>query len=167
MNRLLQWTTAVLLALLTGTVSAQPSSSDSREWPLPRNTKLLDELPEIQGVVSWRILARAKEVRVGGKYVAEFSPEVIGLDQQEVSVQGYMMPIVAGERHEHFLLTMRPPHCPFCLAIGPAFIVEVKTKTPIKHTLDPIVVSGRFNVLRDDPQGLFYRMTGAQVAPIK
>ena len=128
---------------------------------------LLDELPEIQGVVSWKTLARAKEVRVGGKYVAEFSPEVIRLDQQEVSVQGYIMPIVAGERHEHFLLTMRPPHCPFCLAIGPAFIVEVKTKTPIKHTLDPVVVSGRFNVLRDDPHGLFYRMTGAQLTSTK
>ena len=167
MNRPLQWTAAVLLALLTGAVSGQPSNSDSRDWPLPRNPKLLDELPEIQGVVSWRVLARAKEVRVDGKYVAEFSPEVIRLDQQEVSVQGYIMPIVAGERHQHFLLTMRPPHCPFCLAIGPAFIVEVKTKTPIKHTLEPIVVSGRFNVLRDDPQGLFYRMTGAELGSIK
>jgi hypothetical protein len=40
-------------------------------------------------------------------------------------------------------------------------MVEVKTKTPVKYTLEPVVVEGRFSVLADDSYGLYYRMTEA------
>jgi hypothetical protein len=28
---------------------------------------------------------------------------------------------------------MRPPHCPFCLSLGPQFLVEVKSTSAIKQ----------------------------------
>ena len=96
--------------------------------------------------------------------VPEFSPEIRKLDQQDVRLQGYMLPIVAGETHDHFLLTMRPPHCPFCLSLGPEYIVEVKSRSQIKHTYEPVVIAGRLNVLRNDPFGLYYRLTDAQLS---
>ena len=37
--------------------------------------------------------------------------------------------------------------------------------TPVKATMEPVVVEGRFHVLADDPYGLYYRMTDAQ--PVK
>jgi hypothetical protein len=40
-------------------------------------------------------------------------------------------------------------------------MVEVKTKVPVKATMEPVVVEGRFLVLIDDPYGLYYRMTDA------
>jgi hypothetical protein len=40
----------------------------------------------------------------------------------------------------------------------------VRARTPIPHTYDPIVLSGKLNVLSDDPFGLYYRLTGAQVS---
>jgi len=39
--------------------------------------------------------------------------------------------------------------------------VEIKTKTPVAYTLDPVVVEGKFAVLADDPYGLYYRITDA------
>jgi hypothetical protein len=39
--------------------------------------------------------------------------------------------------------------------------VEVQAKTPVKYGFEPIVVSGRLTVLRDDPMGLYYRLTEA------
>lgn len=33
--------------------------------------------------------------------------------------------------------------------------------TPVEYGFDPVVVSGRFVVLRDDPMGLYYRLTDA------
>ena len=72
------------------------------------------------------------------------------------------MPITAGEKHSNFLLTMRPADCPFCLSVGPEYIVEVKAKSPIKHTYEPVILAGRLNVLKDDPYGLYYRLTDAQ-----
>ena len=32
---------------------------------------------------------------------------------------------------------------------------------PVTYTIDPIVISGRFAVVKDDPSGVLYRMTGA------
>ena len=43
-------------------------------------------------------------------------------------------------------------------------MVEVRTKTPVKYSLEPVVVEGRFLVLHDDAYGLYYRMTDATPA---
>jgi hypothetical protein len=40
-------------------------------------------------------------------------------------------------------------------------MVEVKTRTPVKYSLEPVVVEGKFAVLADDPYGLYYRVTDA------
>jgi hypothetical protein len=58
-----------------------------------------------------------------------------------------------------------PPHCSFCLPAGPDSVVEVVAKTPVKYTFDPIVVAGRFSVLKDDSAGLLYRLSDA--APVE
>jgi hypothetical protein len=157
----------VVAAVLAAATAAQSPGAPSSGLSLPIDPQLLNDLPELKGVVSWKLLGQVKSVQVGSKFVPEFAAEVRQLDKQEVRLQGYMMPIVAGETHNHFLLTMRPPHCPFCLSIGPEYIVEVKSKGPIKHTYEPIVVAGRLNVLSDDPFGLYYRLVDAQLAPIK
>jgi len=40
-------------------------------------------------------------------------------------------------------------------------LVEIKSKTPIKYTFEAVVLSGRLAVLKDDPTGVFYRLTDA------
>ena len=40
-------------------------------------------------------------------------------------------------------------------------MIEVKAKTPVKYSLEPVVVEGRFTVLPDDQYGLYYRLTDA------
>ena len=40
-------------------------------------------------------------------------------------------------------------------------MVEVKTKTPVKYSLEPVTVEGKFAVLNDDSYGLYYRITDA------
>ncbi|MCU0769768.1 MAG: DUF3299 domain-containing protein [Burkholderiaceae bacterium] len=131
---------------------------------LPIDPLLLNDLPELKGVVPWKVLGQVKTSQVGTKVLPQFSSEVRKLDQQEVKLQGYILPITAGEKHTHFLLTMRPPHCPFCLSIGPEYIVEVKAKTAVRHGYEPVVLAGRLNVLNDDPFGLYYRLTDAQLS---
>lgn len=145
-------------------VPATRPATPANSLGLPIDPALLSTLPELKGVVSWNTLAQVKARTEGSKVVPEFAPAVRQLHQQDVKLQGFMMPIVTGERHEHFLLTMRPPHCPFCLSLGPEYIVEVRARTPIPHTYEPIVLSGKLNVLNDDPFGLYYRLTGAQIS---
>jgi hypothetical protein len=44
---------------------------------------------------------------------------------------------------------------------GPDAVVEIITRKPVKYSIEPIVVSGRFAVLKDDATGLLYRLTDA------
>lgn len=151
------------LAAAQAQAPTRPAASPSNSLGLPIDPSLLNTLPEIKGVVSWRTLAQVRSRTEGKRVIPEFAAPVRALDQQEVRLQGFMLPIVTGELHDHFLLTMRPPHCPFCLSLGPEYIVEVRARTPIKHTYDPIIVVGKLLVLSDDPFGLYYRLTGAQL----
>ena len=40
-------------------------------------------------------------------------------------------------------------------------MVEVKSKTPVKYTFEPVVLTGKLAILKDDPTGVFYRLTDA------
>jgi hypothetical protein len=118
-------------------------------------------LPELKGVVSWRTLAQVEAVQVKDRVVPQFSKNVTALDRKEVKLQGFMMPLEMGEKQKRFLLVSMPPSCAFCLPGGPDSVVEVVAKAPVKYGFDPIVLSGRFVVLKDDPLGLYYRLTDA------
>lgn len=124
-------------------------------------------LPELKGVVSWNTLAKVKQVRAKDRILPEFSKEVAALNNQEVKIQGFMMPLEPGERQKHFLLSVTPQSCSFCLPAGPEGVVEVKSKTPMKYTFEPVVVSGQMNVMKDDPMGLYYRLIEATPASAK
>jgi uncharacterized protein len=118
-------------------------------------------LPERAGIVSWRTLAQVSPVKQGNKMVPEFSKEILALDKKDTKVQGFMIPLDVGDKQKRFLLTAVPSHCSFCLPAGPDSLVEVVAKTPVRYTFEPIVVSGRFTVLKDDSAGLLYRLSDA------
>ena len=40
-------------------------------------------------------------------------------------------------------------------------MIEVRSKKPVKYSMEPVVVEGRFLVLTDDAYGLYYRITDA------
>ena len=83
------------------------------------------------------------------------------LDKQQVRLQGFMMPLEVGEKQKRFLLAAVPSSCSFCLPGGPEQLVEVQARNPVRHGVEPVVLTGKFVVLRDDPAGLFYRLTDA------
>lgn len=128
---------------------------------LPPSPYLDKPLPELKGVVSWRTLAQVEAVKVKDRFVPQFSSNITALDKKEVRLQGFMMPLDMGEKQKRFILSALPPSCAFCLPGGPDQLVEVQAKTPVKYGFEPVIVSGRLTVLRDDPMGLYYRLTDA------
>jgi hypothetical protein len=112
-------------------------------------------------VVSWELLTSVQTKTEKNKLLPVFSKEQLALSQKPQRVQGFMMPLEPGERQTHFLLSSVPLTCQFCTPGGPESMVEVKSKTPVKYTLDPVVVEGRFATLVDDEYGLYYRVTEA------
>jgi len=118
-------------------------------------------LPDRKDVVSWKTLSQVELVKQKDRYVPQFSSSVAALDQKEIKLQGFMMPLEMGEKQSHFVLAAMPVTCAFCLPGGPESMVEVKMKTPVKYTFDALVVTGKLAVMKDDPSGMFYRIVDA------
>jgi hypothetical protein len=118
-------------------------------------------LEERKDIVSWKVLSQVELVKAKDRYTPRFSAGVAALDKKEVKVQGFMMPLEMGDKQSHFILSATPQTCAFCLPGGPEQMVEVKMKTPVKYGFDAIVVSGKLAVLKDDPTGVYYRLTDA------
>src|SRR5882672_1871682 len=121
-------------------------------------------LPERKDVLSWKTLAQVEQIKQKDRYVQQFSKNVAALDKKEVKMQGFMMPLEMGEKQSHFVLAAMPVTCAFCMPGGPESMVEVKMKTPVKYTFDALVLTGKLTVLKEDPSGVFYRLTDAVAA---
>ncbi len=152
--------TALSLHAFSGAISPQPQFSSPILDGIPSKP-----LPEAPGVVSWMTLTQVEQVKVNKKIHAQFSDAVTALDKKEVRLQGFMMPLETGNKQKHFLLSARPVTCGFCLPGGAESLIEVKAKVAVTHTFGPILISGKMAVLKDDPTGLYYRLTDAVLVP--
>ena len=118
-------------------------------------------LPGRTDVVPWSVLTATKTKVEKNKVLPVFPAAVQALDQKRQRIQGFMMPLDPGEKQKHFLLSSIPLTCSFCLPGGPESMVEVKAKAPVQYSMEAVVVEGQFAVLKDDPYGLFYRVSNA------
>ncbi len=118
-------------------------------------------LQEREGVLSWQVLGSVTTKIEKKLMLPVFPKPVQDLNNQTVKIQGFMMPLEPGEKQRHFLLSAVPTSCNFCVPAGPEGLVEVRSKTPVKYTLEPVVVEGRLAVLANDPYGLYYRVADA------
>lgn len=112
-------------------------------------------------VVPWSVLTSVKTKNEKNRILPVFTQDQTALSEKTQRIQGFMMPLEPGEKQKHFLLSSVPLTCSFCAPGGPESMVEVKTRTPVKYSMEPVVVEGRFAVLNDDPYGLYYRVTDA------
>lgn len=118
-------------------------------------------LQERSDVLAWSQLTAIKTKVEKNRVLPVFPADIQALNKKSQRVQGFMMPLEPGERQKHFLLSSVPLTCSFCVPGGPESMVEVKSKVPVKYTMEPVVVEGSFAVLQDDPYGLYYRITDA------
>jgi uncharacterized protein len=130
-----------------------------------------DPLPA--GTIPWQLLRQVKLVEGKAKIVKgeaapksppmlpEFSAQLKELDNQEVKIYGFVLPLSTGVKQKHFLISPLPSHCPYCVSQGPDSMVEVVAKTPVEfNQWEPIVVSGKLELVND--QYLFFRLTNAE-----
>ena len=161
-------------------ILSSPAASGSVKAAVPTVSAPLLEVPTGQGpgvhganspfpalvarddVLPWSVLTSVKSKKVKTRFLPAFTPVQYALDQKVQRIQGYMMPLEPGEKQVHFLLSSVPLTCAFCTPGGPESMVEVKSKTPVKYSMEPVVVEGIFSVLEDDSYGLYYRMNGAK-----
>ena len=122
-------------------------------------------LPQREDVLPWSTLTQLEKKTTKTRVVPQFSAEQQALHGTVQRVQGFMVPLDAKELQVHFLLTTVPLTCSFCIPGGPESMIEVRAKLPVRYGLEPVVVQGRLQLLKDDPYGLFYRLVEA--VPVK
>ena len=161
-------------------ILSPPAASGSAKAAVPTASAPLSGLPAGQGpgihspnspfpplasrddVLPWSVLTSVTAKKVKTRFLPAFTPVQLALNQKTQRIQGYMMPLEPGEKQVHFLLSSVPLTCSFCTPGGPESMVEVKSKTPVKYSMEPVVVEGIFSVLEDDTYGLYYRLSDAK-----
>jgi hypothetical protein len=150
-----------------GAFSEQPLQQsgliDPSQIPSVHNT--FYQVPE--GAIGWDLLGdldvRSESIApLQTVFHTDYRPEVKALDGHEAKVMGFLFPLEGGLEHDHFLLTAWPPSCPFCLPAGPSQMVEVFCAQPVAFTDGAIMMAGTFELLHEDPSGLYYRLHDAR-----
>lgn len=144
---------------LTGLALAQPAPTIGQGPGYHDPRSPFKPLEERAGVVAWSVLSAVTTKAEKNKLIPVFPAPVQALNQQKVKVQGFMMPLEPGDKQRHFLLSSVPTSCSFCVPAGPEGLIEVRTKQPVRYTLEPVIVEGVLAVLSDDPYGMFYRVS--------
>ncbi len=157
-------TTAPALSspLPAGAGTAMPSGSGAG-YHSPNSP--IAPLPQRNDVVPWSVLTDLTKKTTKDGILPVFNDAQKGMDKTTQRIQGFMVPLDAKGTQTHFLLTSVPLTCSFCLPGGPESMVEVKAKTPVRYSLEPVVVEGKFSVLTNDQYGLYYRVVEA--VPVK
>ncbi|MCV2358726.1 MULTISPECIES: DUF3299 domain-containing protein [Roseateles] len=154
---------AVLTAgALSAGVQAQPAPTVGTGAGFHDPRSPIKPLQEREGVLAWALLSSVSTKVEKNKLIPVFPAQVRALDKQKVRVQGFMMPLEPGDKQQHFLLSAVPTSCAFCVPAGPEGLIEVRSKQPVRYSLEAITLEGQLSVLSDDPYGMFYRLTDGQ-----
>lgn len=155
----LPWSALAQLSSPLGEGAVAPPQGSGAGFHSPNSP--FAPLTERSDVLPWSMLTAVKTKTEKNRVLPVFNASIKALDQKSQRVQGFMMPLDPGEKQKHFLISSVPLTCSFCLPGGPESLVEVRTKTPVKYSLEPVVVEGKFSVLADDAYGMYYRMSDA------
>jgi len=113
-------------------------------------------------VVLWGDLARALVVRKGSTYQTTFLAPVLALDGKTISIVGYVTQVMKKDTpSKQFLLSSHAFLCDECEPPTPTELVEVNTKDFVMAKDGVATVRGQFEVLKNDPKGLAYRLNKA------
>ncbi len=158
-----QWFQYLMAAALVAVLAAAPAAA--QQGALSDHNTHSQPL-DAEGVLTWDALANL-DIRVETPaplqtvFYVEFPENLKALDGTVVRMKGFMYPLEAGEAHDKFLLAALPPACPFCLPGNAKTLVDVIGSEPIRYTLDPVVLEGKFTILENDISGFYYRLSDA------
>lgn len=164
-------TLAVLGFALVAAPSPPAAAKSDYENVKVYKDKTIKDLLEgsIDGAVSWKTLlkvhVRVQETDRGTLFIPEFGKSVAALEGKEIEIQGFMFPLVPTtdipDAEDHFLLSSIPASCPYFHIYGGQIIDVIAAEKITFDEDNPVRIRGRLELLRENRDGLFYKMTGA------
>ena len=94
-------------------------------------------------------------------YSITYIPSVKALNGREVTISGFMLPLDAKEKSNHFLLERRAPTCAFCPPGEPNEIMEVFSSKPMAWQENQATFSGTLVLPNDTRNMIFFQLKDA------
>lgn len=103
-----------------------------------------------------------------GMEIETIEPGIIAqqLNNTEVMVSGYIIPLTGKIEQSHFMFSRYPQNmCFFCGLAGPESAMQVFTKDEkkLKFTPEKIALTGTLQINQDEASGLIYTLRNAEV----
>ena len=93
-----------------------------------------------------------------------FADQVKALEDKEVEVKGYIIPVEGYKSHTEFIFSAYPYNmCFFCGGAGPETVMEVESAEPVEYTAEPIILKGKLKLNADDINRLMYLLVDARL----
>tara|TARA_Y100000588_G_C13556122_1_gene628328 strand:+ start:94 stop:585 length:492 start_codon:yes stop_codon:yes gene_type:complete len=156
-------TISLLVAITLSLLAHAPTWSEA----FPKSHLVHNEPVDEDGAVRWEALANM-DIRVATPaplktiFHREFRTEIKALGGKIVRLKGFMYPLRPGETHTSFLLSALPPSCPFSLPGSSTTLIDIIVEEPVRYIIEPVMLEGRLNLLKNDDSGLHYRLTEAR-----
>jgi len=91
-----------------------------------------------------------------------FSQQVKDIENVEVTIKGYVIPVEGYKSHTEFIFSAFPYNmCFFCGGAGPETVMEVLANEPIKYSAEQITIKGKLQLNADDINRLMYQLVDA------
>lgn len=92
-----------------------------------------------------------------------FAQSVQDLEDQEVEVKGYIIPVEGYKSHSEFIFSAYPYNmCFFCGGAGPETVMEVESTVPVEYTAEQVTLKGKLKLNPDDINRLMYLLVDAR-----
>jgi hypothetical protein len=154
-----------LLLALAATGAAAPAFA-LETVALPLNQHGYRGAPQRGDSIPWEVLGATQTVRedIGADTFERprFTPTVEAFDGKVIRVNGFMNPMEERQLQRRFFLMAYPLSCPYCLSVGAQYVIDVRAPRGVPFTYDALLIEGRMELLRQDPEGVFYRMQEAR-----
>lgn len=123
-----------------------------------------------QNINYWKVLATVttkQQSDKSGKYqvsVPIFSDDLQKLNNKEILLKGYIIPLQELRKQNYFVLSRYPYSlCYFCGGAGIESVIEVNSTKDIKFTENAVTLKGIFKLNPTNPNQLLYILNDAEV----
>lgn len=96
--------------------------------------------------------------------VPVFSEEIKAMEDQDVTIRGYIIPVEGYKSHKEFIFSAYPySMCFFCGGAGPETVMEVYSADEIEYTAEQVTLRGKLELNADDINRLMYALHDAVI----
>lgn len=151
-------------------ITAQENAPSGAAGTLEEVTKEVEKVAETETKTEniWKTLSRITyrkeyDELMGFKIDKPvFSEQVKGLENNEVTIKGYVIPVEGYKSHTEFIFSAFPYNmCFFCGGAGPETVMEVLADEAIKYSAEQITIKGKLQLNADDINRLMYQLVDA------